>query len=89
VTTVVGRYVVAVFAAGVLAGSLTAAAPPASAGCQPFLGAQLCDGPIQPDGTWQRCETQTLAEDYTKGECFPLGNNHFLPPFQPAGHIDP
>lgn len=31
-------------------------APPASAGCMVnMLGAQYCDAPIQPDGTWQRC----------------------------------
>ncbi|OBK71596.1 hypothetical protein [Mycobacterium sp. 1274761.0] len=32
------------------------AAPPASAGCLyggPYIS--KCDGPIQPDGTWQRC----------------------------------
>jgi hypothetical protein len=39
-----------------MAGGLIAAAPPAAAGCQyggPFIS--KCDGPIQPDGTWQRC----------------------------------
>lgn len=35
---------------------LTVSAPPASAGCQ-YGGAVIskCDGPIAPDGTWQRC----------------------------------
>ncbi|MCV7259079.1 CDGP domain-containing protein [Mycobacterium shimoidei] len=35
---------------------LIAWAPPAGAGCQ-YGGPVLskCDGPIQPDGTWQRC----------------------------------
>ena len=39
-----------------MAGGLIAAAPPASAGCQ-YGGGYIskCDGPIQPDGTWQRC----------------------------------
>jgi len=39
-----------------MAGGLIAAAPPANAGCQ-YGGAYLskCDGPVQPDGTWQRC----------------------------------
>lgn len=44
------------FAAMLMAGGLIAAAPPASAGCQyggPIIS--KCDGPIQPDGTWQRC----------------------------------
>ncbi|OBI77522.1 hypothetical protein A9X01_28450 [Mycobacterium asiaticum] len=36
---------------------LIAAAPPASAGCvYPGWGViSKCDGPIQPDGTWERC----------------------------------
>jgi hypothetical protein len=35
---------------------LITAAPPASAGCQ-YRGIAIsrCDGPVQPDGTWQRC----------------------------------
>jgi hypothetical protein len=40
-----------------MAGWLIAAAPPANAGCKyggPFTSSQ-CDGPVQPDGTWQRC----------------------------------
>lgn len=43
-------------AAMLVAGGLIAAAPPAGAGCQyggPIIS--KCDGPIQPDGTWQRC----------------------------------
>ena len=39
-----------------MAAELIASAPPATAGCQyggPFLS--KCDGPVQPDGTWQRC----------------------------------
>ena len=43
--------------AGVLtAAGLIAAAPPAAAGCQ-YGGPVIskCDGPIQPDGTWERC----------------------------------
>jgi len=39
-----------------MAGGLIAAAPSASAGCQ-YGGPVIskCDGPVQPDGTWQRC----------------------------------
>ena len=39
-----------------MAASLIAIAPPASAGCQ-YGGPVIskCDGPVQPDGTWQRC----------------------------------
>ncbi len=39
-----------------LAVGLIAAAPPAAAGC--LYGGPViskCDGPVQPDGTWQRC----------------------------------
>jgi hypothetical protein len=51
---------IAVFIAGLLGaamvGGLIAAAPPASAGCQyGGLVISKCDGPVQPDGTWQRC----------------------------------
>ncbi len=38
-------------------GGLIATAPPANAGCQ-YGGPGIlskCDGPLQPDGTWQRC----------------------------------
>ncbi len=46
---------------GALAGLMAAAglitcAPPAAAGC--LYGGPViskCDGPVQPDGTWQRC----------------------------------
>jgi hypothetical protein len=43
-------------AALLMAVPMIAAAPPAVAGCVyggPVLG--KCDGPIQPDGTWERC----------------------------------
>jgi hypothetical protein len=56
-------------AAVLMAGGLIAAAPPASAGCQnpgwwAHPNAQQCDGPLQPDGTWQRCVKYQL---YTGG----------------------
>ena len=50
------RGIVGVMAALLMAAELIATAPPASAGCQyggPFIS--KCDGPVQPDGTWQRC----------------------------------
>jgi hypothetical protein len=53
------QYVVGGLAAALTAGALIAAAPPAGAGCQsgrPWSISQ-CDGPVQPDGTWQRCVT--------------------------------
>src|SRR5215469_15531459 len=48
---------IASLGAALTAGWLIAAAPPANAGCRyggPFTSSQ-CDGPVQPDGTWQRC----------------------------------
>lgn len=49
--------VIAGLGAALLTGGLIAAAPPANAGCRyggPVSISQ-CDGPVQPDGTWQRC----------------------------------
>ncbi|MCV7088802.1 CDGP domain-containing protein [Mycobacterium interjectum] len=50
------RYVVGAFAGLLISSGLIAAAPPAGAGCL-YGGPVLskCDGPVQPDGTWQRC----------------------------------
>jgi hypothetical protein len=48
--------IVVQLAAVLMAAGLIAAAPPASAGCQyggPVIS--TCDGPVQPDGSWQRC----------------------------------
>ena len=43
-------------AVALMVGGLITWAPPASAGC--LYGGPViskCDGPVQPDGTWQRC----------------------------------
>jgi hypothetical protein len=51
------RCIVGGLAALLMATGLIAPAPPASAGCQyggPFFISK-CDGPVQPNGTWQRC----------------------------------
>lgn len=54
------RHIVSGLAGLLMAAELVAAAPPASAGCQ-YGGPVLskCDGPVQPDGTWQRCVAVT------------------------------
>lgn len=54
------RHIVSGLAGLLMAAELVAAAPPASAGCV-YGGPVLskCDGPVQPDGTWQRCVTVT------------------------------
>jgi hypothetical protein len=53
----VKQCILAGLAAVVIAGGLIAPAPPASAGCVYGGTASIsrCDGPVQPDGTWQRC----------------------------------
>jgi hypothetical protein len=50
------HYIFAGPATVLIAGVLIGSAPQANAGCQ-YGGIALsrCDGPIQPDGTWQRC----------------------------------
>ncbi|WNG89992.1 hypothetical protein C6A87_013130 [Mycobacterium sp. ITM-2016-00317] len=50
------RCIVGVLAALLASTVLMAAAPTAGAGCL-YGGAFIskCDGPFQPDGTWQRC----------------------------------
>lgn len=48
---------IAISGAALVAGGLIASAPPAHAGCV-YGGPGIinkCDGPVQPDGTWQRC----------------------------------
>ncbi|ORW05375.1 CDGP domain-containing protein [Mycobacterium kyorinense] len=50
------RCIVGGLAALLMVVELIASAPHASAGCQ-YGGPVIskCDGPVQPDGTWQRC----------------------------------
>jgi hypothetical protein len=96
-------YVVAGVADMVVAGGLIAAAPPASAGCQnagwldrPL--AQMCDGPVQPDGTWQRCVKYYAALmiggrplDLPRNTCYSMGPDQAPPPhgwIDQATHID-
>lgn len=78
---------------------VVAAAAPAGAGCQ-YGGPVLskCDGPVQPDGTWQRCVAVPRlipngASSYLvpDGHCDVMGPDH--PPADlnfadPPTHID-
>lgn len=50
------RFIVTGLVALLMTAGLTITATPAHAGCQ-YGGPVLskCDGPVQPDGTWQRC----------------------------------
>jgi hypothetical protein len=56
-------YIFAGLAVALIAGVI-GSAPQANAGCQ-YGGIALnrCDGPIQPDGTWQRCVLFNSAND--------------------------
>lgn len=88
---------IAVPVIGLLAGSLIAAAP-AAAGCETQAFAQYCDGPIRPDGTWDRCMA-AFGQGYpghigyvpTVSRCYPVDPANFppIPLGQPLDHIYP
>jgi hypothetical protein len=86
-------FIVATLATGLTASALIAGAAPASAGCQ-FGGGlveQMCDGPIQDDGTWQRCVTQHNQDVINRTNCqmmSPGQNPLGLAYYNPATHID-
>jgi hypothetical protein len=54
--TAMKRCIIGGLAAVLMAAGLIVSAAPAGAGCQ-YGGPVIskCDGPVQPDGTWQRC----------------------------------
>ena len=86
------RCIVAGLAALLMAGGLVDAAPPASAGCV-YGGPVLskCDGPIQPDGTWQRCVVTThLSYQGASSFLIPEKSCDTIGPgmADPPGHID-
>lgn len=68
-------------------------APKANAGCQSIvvLGGwrETCDGPIRPDGTWDRCDSGGFGAFGGGGHCFPMGGHLGVPPGQQPGHIYP
>lgn len=88
-------------AAVLTAVGLIASAPPANAGC--LYGGPViskCDGPVQPDGSWQRC---VMVYNYVPSglsshlvpvkRCDPMGPGQQYPPWDfgfadPATHID-
>lgn len=65
-----------------MAAGLISSAPPAGAGCR-YGGPVLskCDGPIQPDGTWQRCVAVT--------QLVPHGASSYLVPDQHCDVMGP
>lgn len=84
--------------AGGLVGMLAVAgligsAPLANAGCQYGGGLveKMCDGPVQDDGTWQRCVTQGTLNAFDRTHCQMMGpgqNPLGLAYYNPATHID-
>ncbi len=91
---IVGGFAVLLIAAGPIV-----SAPPAGAGCL-YGGPVLskCDGPVQPDGTWQRCVAVARlipngASSYLvpDGHCDVMGPDHPPADFtfgDPPTHID-
>jgi hypothetical protein len=74
-------------AVGTTAASLVMAAPASAEGCEVnLLGAQYCDGPIRPDGTWKRCWA-TGQQIYPSGPTFgvvpAMGNCYTVNPAVP------
>jgi len=77
-------------------------AAPASAGCETQPFAQYCDGPVRPDGTWDRCFQSAQQAIYggfgqvtgltpSTGRCYPVDPTAFtaLPLGQPQYRIYP
>ncbi len=71
--------VVALTVGALVAGGIALAAP-ANAGCQsgwtPWGGGQICDGPIAPDGSFQRCQTVGVLGFGGTLPCFTLNVNN-------------
>ena len=86
---------VTILAAAVIASAIGFAAP-AWAGCETQPFAQYCDGPIRPDGTWDRCQV-AFGQSYpnyipTTSRCYPIDPAQPWPMFplgQPQYHIYP
>jgi hypothetical protein len=85
-------------AAVLMANGVIIAAPPASAGCQnadwpehPL--AQMCDGPISHDGSWERCLTNSAGDSWnSETNCYPMRAGQPVPGDSvlgtPLTHID-
>lgn len=83
------RGIVAGLAALLMAAGLIASAPPAGAGCQyggPIIS--KCDGPVQPDGTWQRCVAAPhLIPNGASSYFMPERRCDVMGPGQPPGDL--
>ncbi len=80
------RCIVGGLAALLMAAGLITSAPPASAGCLyggPFIS--KCDGPVQSDGTWQRCAaTPQVIPRGASSYLVPVKRCDLMGPGQPA-----
>ena len=58
-------------------------AAPANAGCQagwtPWGGSEICDGPVAPDGNFERCQS-TGVLGFGGTNCFIVNINNAQPP---------
>lgn len=70
-------------AVGALAAGGIALAAPANAGCQstwtPWGGGEICDGPVGPDGNFERCQS-ARAMGFGGSNCFILNVANANPP---------
>lgn len=86
------RCTVGGFAVLLVSLGLVHSAPPARAGCIPAPGViNKCDGPVQPDGTWQRCVMTThLSYQGASSFLIPEKSCDTIGPGMgdPPGHID-
>ena len=86
------RCILGGFAALLVGLGLVYSAPPARAGCMPAPGViNKCDGPVQPDGTWQRCVMTThLSYQGASSFLIPEKSCDTIGPGMgdPPGHID-
>jgi len=79
------KALVALMISALTAGGLALAlAAPANAGCQsgwtPWGGGEICDGPIAPDGNFQRCQT-TGVLGFGGSNCYIVNVNSPQPPW--------
>jgi hypothetical protein len=86
------QYIVGALATALTVGALITS-PSASAGCQYGGGLveKMCDGPVQDDGSWQRCVTQQTPSIVNRTNCQMMGpgqNPLGLAYFNPPTHID-
>ena len=71
------QHLVGGLVAALITVGLVGSAPPASAGCLygGWMAASRCDGPVQADGTWQRC---VIFNDSSIGGADPRSG--YMPP---------